>query len=174
MMGRYFCRIQVNFLTRWLSLSLPFTVIIFLLVTMRTTRMYPTASGVGFEDPMTMFGFPLGWYSPMYGSSGAYGVAIVPLVIDLLLYALFVTMLQWVITVRSKPLMQIPARALTAISLLAWIIATLLVSTATFVLTRDLIIRTTAEEVFFPEGENAVYRRAIVFGVLPESEEKEK
>jgi hypothetical protein len=48
-----------------------------------------TTTGLS-ADAITMFGFPLGWYSAMYGGSGAHGIAIAPLLIDLLSHTLIV------------------------------------------------------------------------------------
>jgi hypothetical protein len=155
----------MKFLNRWFSMGLPMTLLLFLWVTMRTT------SGTA-ADTQTTFGFPFSWYCPMYGSSGAYGVAALPLVIDLLVYALIVLTFQRLFADRIARVMHISRRWLVTISVSIWIFTILCVSGVVIVMKEDVTIRLTAERLSFGYVDYVPHRRTIMFGLLPSEEEK--
>jgi hypothetical protein len=157
----------VRLVGRWLRAGLPTTLLLFLWVTMRTT------SGSG-GDTSTSFGFPFSWYSPMYGSSGAFGVAVAPLVVDLLVYTMIVLTLQRLLADRIAQAVVVSRRWLITMCAVLWVFATFCVSAAIIVMKEDAVVRLFATQLSFGYVDYLPHRRSIVFGLVPEDEEAQK
>jgi hypothetical protein len=68
---------------------------------------------------------------------------------------------------------QISRRALIAISVLLWLIATLCVLAAVILITENVMVRFKGSELHFGYGEHTTSQRPIMFGFLPDNEEND-
>ena len=157
----------MNLLSRWLRSGLPITVLLFLWISMRTVSGYPSVSGTGFAESMTAFGFPLSWYAASEATSNAYKIALLPLVVDLLIYALVVVLLQWLIANRLARVASLSSRTSTAVSVSLWAAAAICTVAAVVIMTPDVHVNMTKVDAYF-SGESATHRRSFVVGFLPQ------
>lgn len=154
-------------LSSWLRIGLPATVLLFLWVSMRTVSGYPSASGTAFAESMTAFGFPLSWYAASQATSNAYKIALVPLVVDLLVYAFGVASLHWLIAPRITRVVHLSSRAMTAVSVALWAAAAMCTVAAVVIMTPDVYVNTTEVDTYF-DSAVATHRRSFVVGLLPQ------
>jgi hypothetical protein len=160
----------MNWLTRWLCSGLPITLLLFLYVTMRTVSGYPLLSGAGTEtvlaESMTAFGFPLSWHAASGATSNAYKVAIVPLMVDLLVYVLAVIVLQWLVAVLLIRVRHTVSRVWTAVCVLLWFAASVSLGATLMILAPNLRVEVMAIDAYF-SSERAIHQRSLAFGFLP-------
>lgn len=141
-----------------LRFALPLTALLFVWVTMRTVSAYQSES-------MAAFGFPLSWHAADPVSSMAFEVAILPLVVDLLVYFFVVLSIQRVVWPRVSPAAHKAPRVMTAISVVLWVAATGSALVTVAALAVDVRLETTSLGNYF--GSNATRTYSAAAGLQP-------
>lgn len=116
---------------------------------------------------MTGFGFPLSWYAASATTSNASKVALVPLAVDLLVYALAVMLLQWLVADRLMRGLHLSSRALKMIGVALWVAAALCAAAAAVIMTPNLRVDVMTVDDYF-NGEGIIRQRSPVLGFLPQ------
>ena len=116
---------------------------------------------------MTAFGFPLSWYAASETTSSAYKVAVLPLVVDLLVYALAVMVLQRLVADHLARVLHVSARASKLIGTVLWVAATLCATVAVVSMTPNLRVDVMAVDAYF-NSEGTVRQRSPAFGFVPQ------